>query len=167
MNREEARKPDRGTQGDHPPPQPALLSARRPRDHRRRIRWSHAGTPDAGDAISRILPHPTPRPSASVRPPWKNSAPSPTSPPCSVSPMPSPMRRSGSSTGAAGVSWGATRLSATSWNRNWTALPSTSLYEQGSLSVGSTRGDGTVGEDVTLNLRTIPTIPLVIPRRDG
>ncbi len=41
------------------------------------------------------------------------------------------------------------------------------LYESGRLTTGSTRGDGTVGEDVTLNLRTIPTIPLSIPRRVG
>jgi DNA ligase (NAD+) len=38
------------------------------------------------------------------------------------------------------------------------------LYESGRLTVGSTRGDGTVGEEVTLNLRTIPAIPLSIPR---
>ncbi|MEE8573797.1 MAG: NAD-dependent DNA ligase LigA, partial [Thermodesulfobacteriota bacterium] len=33
-------------------------------------------------------------------------------------------------------------------------------YENGELKVGSTRGDGTVGEDVTLNLRTVRSIPL-------
>ena len=37
------------------------------------------------------------------------------------------------------------------------------LYESGRLTVGSTRGDGATGEDVTPNLRTIPTIPLSIP----
>ncbi len=34
------------------------------------------------------------------------------------------------------------------------------LYEDGVLARGATRGDGTVGEDVTPNIRTIRTVPL-------
>ncbi|MGA7751561.1 MAG: NAD-dependent DNA ligase LigA [Candidatus Sulfotelmatobacter sp.] len=37
-------------------------------------------------------------------------------------------------------------------------------YEQGKLVRGVTRGDGTTGEDVTLNVRTVRSIPLSIPK---
>src|SRR6202034_1884392 len=37
------------------------------------------------------------------------------------------------------------------------------IYEDGKLVRGVTRGDGTVGEDVTLNVRTVRSIPLSIP----
>lgn len=36
-------------------------------------------------------------------------------------------------------------------------------YIDGSFSLGATRGDGEVGEDISENLRTLPTIPLRIP----
>ena len=36
-------------------------------------------------------------------------------------------------------------------------------YDNGIFSLGATRGDGTVGEDITANLRTIPSLPLRIP----
>lgn len=35
-------------------------------------------------------------------------------------------------------------------------------YARGVLTVGATRGNGTVGEDVTRNLRTIPDVPLTL-----
>ena len=37
------------------------------------------------------------------------------------------------------------------------------IYENGKLVRGVTRGDGSVGEDVTLNVRTVRSIPLLIP----
>src|SRR5262249_60274152 len=40
------------------------------------------------------------------------------------------------------------------------------LYRDGVLERGATRGDGETGEDVTHNLRTIPTIPLKIDIKD-
>jgi DNA ligase (NAD+) len=36
-------------------------------------------------------------------------------------------------------------------------------YEDGKLIRAATRGDGVIGEDVTLNIRTLPTVPLQIP----
>jgi DNA ligase (NAD+) len=41
------------------------------------------------------------------------------------------------------------------------------IYRDGVLEVGATRGNGEVGEDVTHNLRTIPTIPLRIEGDDA
>jgi len=41
-------------------------------------------------------------------------------------------------------------------------------YEDGVFALGATRGDGDVGEDITANLRTVPSVPLRIPlRSDG
>jgi DNA ligase (NAD+) len=38
-------------------------------------------------------------------------------------------------------------------------------FEGGELALGITRGDGTVGEDVTLNVRTVRSVPLSLPAK--
>ncbi len=38
------------------------------------------------------------------------------------------------------------------------------VYEEGKLVRGITRGDGSIGEDVTLNVRTVRSVPLSIPK---
>jgi len=40
------------------------------------------------------------------------------------------------------------------------------LYENGQLVRGATRGDGSRGEDITHNVRTIASVPLSVPRKD-
>jgi DNA ligase (NAD+) len=41
------------------------------------------------------------------------------------------------------------------------------IYEEGQLSVASTRGDGQTGEDVTPNVRTIKEVPLALISQEG
>lgn len=41
------------------------------------------------------------------------------------------------------------------------------VYDNGFFAGGSTRGDGTTGEDVTMNLRTIRSLPLQLQLRSG
>src|SRR5258708_36822754 len=38
------------------------------------------------------------------------------------------------------------------------------VYNDGRLERGITRGDGNIGEDVTLNVRTVRSIPLSVPK---
>jgi DNA ligase (NAD+) len=40
-------------------------------------------------------------------------------------------------------------------------------YKNGIFTLGATRGDGLIGEDITDNLRTIPSLPLRIPVKPG
>ena len=40
------------------------------------------------------------------------------------------------------------------------------IYEQGVLTLAATRGDGTTGEDITANVRTIGAVPLKVPAED-
>ncbi len=41
------------------------------------------------------------------------------------------------------------------------------VYENGSLTTGSTRGNGYKGENITANIRTIPAVPLVLRKDKG
>jgi DNA ligase (NAD+) len=42
----------------------------------------------------------------------------------------------------------------------------TLIYERGRLTLGATRGDGQTGEDITANVRTLRSVPLVVDKPD-
>ena len=54
---------------------------------------------------------------------------------------------------------------------HWTVEPKVDgvamsvLYENGALTIGATRGDGTTGDDITANVRTIRSIPIQLRKR--
>lgn len=41
------------------------------------------------------------------------------------------------------------------------------IYEEGVLTIGATRGDGTTGENITLNVKRVKNIPYRIPTKSG
>ena len=148
------------------PPQLSLLRPRRPRGRRRRLRRAarraarargrapRAGHPRLAHAARR-------RGAGRVR-----SRRSATASRCSR--WPTPARRRSCAPGSRGcaTTWRArasrTRRSSSCASRRSTAWRSRSIYRDGVLERGATRGNGEIGEDVTHNLRTIRSIPLRI-----
>lgn len=65
-------------------------------------------------------------------------------------------------------SWGENTLKSADWDYycelKLDGLAVNLKYEGGRLIKGASRGDGQVGEDITLNIKTIPTIPLELIR---
>ncbi len=111
----------------------------------------------------------TRRPSASARRPPRSSRRSSTSRRWARSTRSRPTRPSSSGRRTCASGSAPMSRSPTSSSRRSTARAVSLVYENGVLTRGATRGDGYRGEEITVNLRTMRSIPLRmrLPRRRG
>ena len=69
-------------------------------------------------------------------------------------------------TGASASAWKPKREISYACEPKLDGLAVSLTYRRGSLEIAATRGDGSVGEDVTHNIRTIQTVPLRLAGKD-
>ena len=146
-------------------PRPPLLPRGRARDLRRRVRPPLPRAPGARSGVARARAARGRRPVALARRLRPASRRCVTSCRCSRSTTPWTRRSSRRGSNASRASSIAASRSRSCWSRSSTAPPSSCVYEDGVLAIGSTRGDGQVGEDVTANLRQVLALPLALADR--
>ena len=135
----------------------ALLRPRRPDPRRRRLRQADAAAPGRWRRSSPSCRRPTRRPRRSAGRSRPSSPPSPTSSGWRASTTPSPS--TSWSPGTRGWRATASRTPDLLCELKVDGLAINLLYEGGRLVRALTRGDGSTGEDVTPNVKTIDSVP--------
>ena len=143
---------------------PPLLRPRPAGDRRRRVRRALSASCRRSRRSTPSCARPTRRPSASAGSPWRSSSRCATSSPCCRWPTPATRTSCAPGTRATGACSRAAELDDVPLRYvvepKIDGLAISLTYRDGVFVVGATRGNGTVGEDVTANLRTIHAIPL-------